>query len=49
MILLGQGSFLRYSMAGMETPLYTLIILLALLALTREQTRLAAGFAGLAG
>ena len=35
-------------MAGMETPLYTLIILLALLALTQERTRLAAGYAGLA-
>ena len=47
-ILLVQGSFLRYSMAGMETPLYTLIIVLALLACVRSQTVLAAGIAGLA-
>jgi hypothetical protein len=36
-MLLGQGSFVRYSMAGMETPLYTLLILLALLAFARKR------------
>jgi hypothetical protein len=36
-ILLGQGSFVRYSMAGMETPLYTLLILLSLLAFARKR------------
>jgi hypothetical protein len=39
-ILLGQGSFIRYSMAGMETPLYTLLVLLSLLTFARRMTLL---------
>ncbi|MGD2165720.1 MAG: hypothetical protein PVH50_09335, partial [Anaerolineae bacterium] len=47
-ILLVQGSFLRYSMAGMETPLYTLFIVLALLVLSEDMTQLGACLAALA-
>lgn len=46
--LLTQGSFLRFVMAGMETPLYTLIILLAFWTLAQEQVRWAAVWAALA-
>lgn len=46
--LLLQGSFVRFTMSGMETPLYTLLILSTFLAVTRQQIRLAAGLAGLA-
>jgi hypothetical protein len=46
-ILLGQGSFIRYSMAGMETPLYTLLILLSLLAFARKRMLLSSVLAAL--
>jgi|CXWL01.1.fsa_nt_gi hypothetical protein len=47
-VLLSASPFVRYSMAGMETPLYTLVILAALLAVVRRQASLAAVLAGLA-
>lgn len=47
-ILLGQGSFIRYSMAGMETPLYILLIMSSLFALSRKQTSVSAALAALA-
>lgn len=46
--LLTQGSFLRFTMSGMETPLYTLIILAAFWALAREKESWAAVWAALA-
>ncbi len=46
--LLLQGSFVRYMMAGMETPLYTLLILTTFLAVVQRRTWLAACLAGLA-
>ncbi|MCB0084946.1 MAG: hypothetical protein KDE47_28595, partial [Caldilineaceae bacterium] len=46
--LLLQGSFLRYTMAGMETPLYTLLILCAFWYILLERYTWAAVMAGLA-
>jgi len=46
--LVTQDSFLRYSMAGMETPVYTLLIVSSLLAFAGEKTLLSAVLAGLA-
>ncbi len=46
--LLVQGSFLRFVMAGMETPLYTLIILTTFWALAINRQRWAAILAALA-
>ncbi len=46
--LLLQGSFLRFVMAGMETPLYTLIILATFWALATERQAWAAVLAALA-
>jgi len=47
-ILLAQGSFLRYSMAGMETPWYTLLTMCSLFAFAEERTLLSAALAALA-
>jgi len=47
-ILLVQGAFLRYSMAGMETPVYTLLIVSSLLAFAEERTMCSAVLAALA-
>jgi len=47
-ILLVQGSFLRYSMAGMETPLYTLLIVATFFAFINQHTWLSATLAALA-
>ena len=46
--LLLQGSFVRYMMAGMETPLYTLLIVGTFLTLVKGRTKSAACLAGLA-
>ena len=46
--LLLQGSFLRFAMAGMETPLYTLIILATFWALANERQNWTAILAALA-
>lgn len=45
--LLGQGAFMRYTMAGMETPLYTCLILLTFWYVTTERYWWAAFFAGI--
>jgi len=47
-ILLVQGSFLRYSMAGMETPLYTLLIMSSLFTFARKRTLFSVALAALA-
>jgi len=44
--LLTQGGFMRYSMAGMETPLYTGLLLLTFWAVVQERYRWAALIAG---
>lgn len=46
--VLMQGSFLRHSMAGMETPVYTLLIMSSLLAFAKEKAATSAFLAGLA-
>ena len=46
--LLLQGSFLRFTMSGMETPLYTLLIMATFLLALRQRSRWAAVLAGLA-
>lgn len=48
LILVLQDSFVRYSMAGMETPVYTLLIVSSLLSFATEHTLLSAALAGLA-
>ncbi len=45
--LLLQGSFMRYTMAGMETPLYTCLILLTFWLILQERTQWAALVAAL--
>ncbi|MCB0187900.1 MAG: hypothetical protein KDE31_26710, partial [Caldilineaceae bacterium] len=44
--LLTQGAFMRYAMAGMETPLYTGLILLTFWAVLQERYHWAALLAG---
>ncbi|MEZ4861306.1 MAG: hypothetical protein R3C14_08365 [Caldilineaceae bacterium] len=46
--LLVQGPFLRFTMSGMETPFYTLLILLAIYALLMGKSHWAAAWAALA-
>lgn len=48
LMLVFQDSFVRYSMAGMETPVYTLLIVSSLLSFAKERTLLSAVLAGLA-
>jgi hypothetical protein len=48
LMLLAQQAFLRFTMSGMETPLYTLLILAALYLVARDRTRAAAVVAALA-
>jgi hypothetical protein len=48
LMLLVQDSFVRYSMAGMETPVYTLLIVSSLLSFAKERRLLSAALAGLA-
>jgi arabinofuranosyltransferase len=48
LMLLVQDSFVRYSMAGMETPVYTLLIFSSILSLAKGQSLLSAALAGLA-
>ncbi|MCE7983942.1 MAG: hypothetical protein DYG89_22435 [Caldilinea sp. CFX5] len=46
--LMLQGAFLRFTMSGMETPLYTLLIMGTFLLAVRRRTQWAAVLAGLA-